>query len=63
MKGYPDPRVVLDETDVVDDVFCSVTEPSINVLMVEGVVGLDTKSSTLSVWAGTESFTDNSHQS
>lgn len=44
MKGYPDPRVVLDEKDVVEEV-CSVTEPSTQVLTVDGVVGFDDVSS------------------
>ena len=48
LKGYPDPRVVLEETEVVDEV-CSVGEPfpdpSTKVLTVEGVVGFDIMSS------------------
>lgn len=53
VNGYPDPSVVLDETDVVEEV-CSVTDPgpSTKVLAVDGVDGFDDMSSIRSTYRG-----------
>lgn len=63
VNGYPAPNVVLEETEVVEDV-CSVTdpfpEPSINVLTVDGVVGFEIRSSTRSIEMGSESLASSS---